>query len=325
MVPDCNPDLHLKESALPVMSRNVVPWVVIFFALLLLCIALGSLAYCKKTLYKYWTIISAQILVKVALIPGVNVKVVHKGDVEVPNQEKPRSGDEYVCLEVQGQLFLVHYMLAPAIFALGCLFAFAYVGVFLTEQWKLTSNCNRLDPLLMGEKICFNYPCPNRIDCDAWNEAGKRETLLCWSLSINVFEVLTKFVVLAVFQVAIMHFLGLFIHRGCPCDCSGEKVWKQYLMITAFYLTFVLILLVILVVLIVVGLNSDALPDILVNFILPFAHVFMVAVAEVFALGIFVYMLCRGPLVKTVTSRDSSATLALQQDSDTNELISSNN
>ena len=321
MVPDCNPDLHLRESALPVMSRNVVPWVVIFFALLLLCIVLGSLVYCKKTraLYKYWTIISAEIIVKLALIPGVNVKVKNKRDVEVPNQEEPRSGDEYVCLEVQSQLFLVHYKLATATFGLGCLFAFAYVGVFLTEQWKLTSNCNQLDSFVMGEKICFNYPCPNSINCDVWNEAGKRETLLCWSPSINLLGVLSKFIGLVGFQVAIMHFLGLFIHKGCPCDCSGEKVWKQYLMITAIYLVFVLILLVILVVLIVVGLNSDALPNILVNFILPFAHVFMVAVAEVLALGVLLYVLCCGPLVKTVTPRDSSATPALQQDSFTNE------
>ena len=298
MAPDCNPDLHLRESVLPVILRSVVPWVVIFFALLLLCIALGSLVICKKTLYKYWTITSAKIIVKVALIPGVNVKVVKKGSVEIPGQGEPRSGDEYVCFNVQDQLFLVQYWLAPVTFALGGLFAFAYIGVFLTEQWKLTSNCNSLDPLVMGESICFNYPCPNSIDCNAWNEAGKRETLLCWSLSINVFGALIKFMGLVGSQVAIMHFLGLFTHRGCLC--GGKKVWKQYLMIMAIYLTFVGILLVILVVLIVVGLNSDNLGGILVNFILPFAHLFMVAVVEVLTLVAFVYMLHRGPLVKPV-------------------------
>ena len=321
MAPDCNPDLHLRESVLPVMLRSVLPWVVIFFVLLLLCMAIGSLALCKS-LYRYWTIISAKIIVKVAQIPGVNVKVVNKGSVEIPGQGEPRSGDEYVCFDTQGQLFLVQYWLAPVTFGLGWFFAFAYIGVFLTEQWKLTSDCNRLDPLVMGKSICFNYPCPNSIDCDAWNEAGKKETLLCWSLSINVFGVLIKFIGLVGFQVAIMHFLGLFIHRGCLC--GGKKVWKQYLTIMAFYLTFVVILLVILVVLIVVGLNSDNLGGILVNFILPFAHVFMVAVAEVLTLVVFVYMLHRGPLVKPVEPRGEIELDTLPQqdgDSDIRELI----
>ena len=314
MVPDCNPDLHLRESVRPVMERSVVPWVVIFFALLLLCIALGSLVINKKTLYRYWSITSAEIIVKVALIPGVSVKLVNKGSVEIPDQREPRSGDEFVCFDVQGQLFLVQYWLAPVTFGLGCFSAFAYIGVFLTDQWKLTSNCSRLDPLVMGEKICFNYPCPNSIDCNAWNEAGKRETLLCWSLSINVFGALTKFIALVGSQVAIMRILGVFFNRGCPCDCFGKKVWKQYLTIMAFYLTFVVILLVILVVLIVVGLNSDNLGGILVNFILPFAHVFMVAVVEVLTLGLFVYMLHRGPPVKSVTLGDSLGTLAAATD-----------
>ena len=313
MVPDCNPDLHLRESVRPVMERSVVPWVVIFFVLLLLCIALGSLAF-SKSLYRYWSITSAEIIVKVALIPGVSVKMVNKGSVEIPGQEEPRSGDEYVCFDAQGQLFLVQYWLAPATFGLGWLFAFAYIGVFLTEQWKLTSNCNRLDPLVMGEKICFNYPCPNSIDCNAWNEAEKRETLLCWSLSINVFGALTKFVALVGSQVAIMRILGVFFNGGCPCDCFGKKVWKQYLMIMAFYLTFVVILLVILVVLIAVVHNSDNLGGILVNFILPLAHVFMVAVAEALTLGLFVFMLHRGPPVKLVTPRDSLGTLAAATD-----------
>ena len=209
MVPDCNPDLHSRESVLPVMIRSVVPWVVIE-ALVVVCIVLGSLVYCKS-LYKYWTTTSAEILVKVALIPGVGVRVVHKRNVDIPDQEEPRSGDEYVCFDVEGQLFLVHYMLAPASYALGCLFAFAYFGVFLTEQWKLTSNCNRLDPLVMGEKTCLNYPCPNSINCDAWNEAQKRETLLCWSPSINLFGALIKFVALVGSQVVIMRILGLFM------------------------------------------------------------------------------------------------------------------
>ena len=159
----------------------------------------------------------------------------------------------------------------------------------------------------MGEKTCFNYPCPNSIDCDAWNEAGKRETLLCWSPSINLFGALIKFVALVGSQVVIMRILGLFIHRGCPCNCSHENVWKQYLTILVFYLAFVVILLVGLVVLIVVGHNSDGLLDILVNLVLPFAHVIMVAVLEVFALGIFVYMLRGEP---PLTLRDELAILA---------------
>ena len=306
MAPDCNPDLHLRESVLPVILRSVIPWVVIVLVLTVVCIAIGSLAFCKP-LYRYWSITSAEIIVKVALIPGVSVKMVNKGSVEIPDKGEPRYGDEYVCFDVGGHLFLVHHHLASATFALGCLFGFAYIGVFFTEQWKLTSDCKWVDPLVMGEKICFNYPCPNSIDCDAWNEAGKEETLLCWSLSINVFGVLIKLVALVGFQVVIMRLLSLFIHRGCPGHCFAEKAWQQYLTILVFYLAFVVILLVGLVVLIVVGHNSDSLVNFLVNFILPFANVLMVAILEVFALGIFVYLLRRG---RPLTPRDELAILA---------------
>ena len=305
MVPDCNLDLHSKETVLPVMIRNVIPWAVTVVVLLLVSIAIGSLVF-FKVLYKYWTITSAEILVKVALIPDVQVKVVHKSSVVIPDQREPRRGDDYLCFDIKGELFLVHHDLAPFIFALGCLFAFTYIGVFFTEQWKLTSDCSRLDPLVMGEKICFNYPCPNSINCDAWNEAGKREMLLCWSPSINLFRALTKFVALVVFQVTLMRFLGLFIHGGCPCDCLHHNVWKQYLSILAIHLAFVVMLLVGLVVLIVVGHNSMNLPNMLINFILPFAYMLMVAVLEVFALGIFVHMLRRTPPLK---QRDELPTL----------------
>ena len=292
MVPDCNPDLHSRESVLPVLVKSVVPWVVIVLVLTVVCIAIGSLAFCKP-LYKYWTVTSAEIMVKVALIPGVNVTTVHKRRVETPDQGGPRYGDEYVCFEIEGHLFLVHHMVAPATFALGCLFVFAYIGVLFTEQWKLTSDCKWVDPFVMGEGICFNYPCPYSVDCNAWNEAGKEEALLCWSLSINVFGVLIKFVALVGFQALIMRFLSLFIHRGCPDDCFGEDMWKQYLTILVFYLAFVVILLVGLVVLIAVVHNSNNLAGILVNFILPFANMLMVGVLELFALGIFVCMLRR--------------------------------
>ena len=294
MVPDCSPDLHSRETILPVIIRSVIPWVVTVVVLLLVSIAIGSLAYCRP-LYKYWTVTSANILVDVALVPDVEVKTVHKSTVVIPDTGEPRSGNEYVCFDVGGELFLVHHEFAPFTFAVGCLFAFAYIGVFFTEQWKLTSDCNRLDPFVVGEKTCFNYPCPNSINCDAWNEAQKRETLLCWSPSINLFGALVKFVALVVFQVTVMRFLGLFIHSGCPCDCSHENLWKQYLTILVFYLAFVLTLLVSLVVLIAVGHNSNNLPNMLINFVLPFGYVLIVAVLEVFALGIFVHMLRRAP------------------------------
>ena len=273
----CEENIYKSEEQY--FTQIIVPILLVSVVLVLLSIvAIGALAAIihktdnerSKSAYKTMALMSIRVLTKLALIPDLEDEC--KGDF-VYFKTSGNGGEE------RRYKFKIGF--AAVFLPLGVSLVLAYASVFVTSQWESTTECEETNTFNLP-KTCYRdfQGCPP-VNCTLWNELGRTDNLLCYSLSFDIFTPLANFVGLIGSQVVLIEFFFWFANEGCPM----EPFCRYFIVICGN--TAVLAILVILVIIFGTIPGTDPV-QVFVSFVIPFVHLILVTVLETVFLAAFV-------------------------------------
>ena len=314
----CTESFYLSEGS-PLFCRSF-GWLLVALAGALLVSFVVGLVGCSKKCYRIIALMSTGVVSKLALIPDVEDDVSDSESEEdaedsgetntrrkicqwikkALNRQQHRTISFKTCDGTKDVKYWVFPWVPMLLLPAALVLILAYVTVFITTQWTLTTECSD-DQSGNATALYFNGLafCPP-VNCSAWDNSGELIRVPS-SSAFDPFNPLERFVSLLAVQVAVLQFLACVVNKGCcgklkhpPCRytliCIGDVVFVV-IVITAT---------------IVIGTRQIDRADTFEKLTIPFVHLIFVSFAECMVLSIFVLVICCNPKQKETRSQSPS-------------------